>query len=846
MATHLSEDLKQFKTVILSLISYATHPKLDTLIEKLTPQLTTSKRFLIRMEIKRLAKPCALVVDFRPYFDHCEPVKHQNICHYLDEISKTLFLDSVKRDNGLFSIHSYDDLNDKAKKRHRDLLRDQDSAKERSKIAIDEIQQINLVNDLFFNEPQVSGKSKCRLFSYDPLGMSTKGKLEVGVEVTVLDINENSCIIKTPLQTKHNTKELIFLWFYQHEPSLNFEEDIVLEYTIKVHKKTQSGKNNHYLLTLSQGSNPKMLNSLTDLLASKLQLSTQSQSKHVQPLIASINSKCHEQFLLSNTVDIPMLCAKYQSGWRPSSSLKTPSNLELWQFLSDENGHDPLARLFCNIDVQNAINTPEGFDDYAYILKHAIKESTQANTHNKYQFIVIWQSELEYDDNAHSLLRNHILNGDYKYVRLRVLPVDAHQDAYIPSALPCYVNPAMALLNRPHNRDTSTLLKASSQLAILSDITELNDVLALPNALAVKEKVPINNKKIECPIKFALPKLPRKSAMMVVSIDNRDLRREDRFEHELSLTLTYCNKQNVNISGITKNISTRGLLITLNSPIKLKPGANIFLNMDIPYRGKILTIPNQAYLLLNSQDDCHFRLEINEQESKHAACQALHEFIYQNMDDLTHSGFERDSFYGLQKAMRNIYANNHLSTPFFIHQDKRQWHIGSVAMNQHTRIQHFNDEDITMQHLLLKMIEQEKFRNYCLSLLNRINSDKPVDVFYILTLPRKSQQSEQYNFWFSDIRQLQENGRLTEVLDKIRNLKNPTILRIQLSKPNRIMDKYFRDELNYLEQISSPCAEELKSNMELITGIGEITDHTEQVLQLFDSFIVKSKLAKAS
>lgn len=846
MATQLSEDLTQFKTIILSLISYATHPKLDTLIEKLTPQLVTSKRFLIRMEIKRLAKPCALVVDFRPYFDHCEPVQHQNICHYLDEISKTLFLDSIKRDNGLFSIHVYDDLNEKAKKRHRALVNNQNSAKTRSKIPVDEIQQINLVNSLFFNEPQVSGKSKCRLFSYDPLGMSTKGKLEVGIEVTVIDINENSCVIKTPLQAMYTPKEIIFLWFYQHDSSLDFEEEIVLEYNIKVHKKTQSGQKNHYLLTLSQASNHKMLSALSALLAKKLQLSTQSQSKHIQPLIASINSKCHEQFLLSNTVDIPMLCAEYQTGWRPSSSLKTPSNLELWQFFSDENGHDPLARLFCNMDIQNAINTPAGFDDYAYVLKHKIEDSTHTNIQYKYQFIILWQSELEYDKTAYSLLIKHILNGNYKYIRLRVLPVNAHQDAYIPSALPNYVNSAMALLNRPHNKETSTLLKASTQLAILSDVTELNDVLALPNALAVKINEHISNKPLKCPVKYSLPKLPRKSAMMVVSINNRDLRREDRFEHEISLTLTYCNKQHVNITGVTKNISTRGLLITLDKPIKLKPGANILLKMDIPYRGKILTIPNQAYLLLNSQDDCNLRLEINGPESKHAACQALHEFIYQNMDDLSHSGYERDSLYGLQKAMRNIYANNHLSVPFFIHQDKRQWHIGSVAMNQHTKIQHFNDEDITMQHLLLKMTEQEQFRNYCLSLLNKINSENPVEIFYILTLPRKLQQSEQYNFWFSDIRQLQKKGRLTEVFGKIRHLKNPTILRIQLSKPDRIMDKYFREELNYLEQISSPSAEELRSSMALITGIGEITDHTEQVLQLFDNFIVKPKLAKAS
>jgi len=54
---------------------------------------------------------------------------------------------------------------------------------------------------------------------------------------------------------------------------------------------------------------------------------------------------------------------------------------------------------------------------------------------------------------------------------------------------------------------------------------------------------------------------------------------------------------------------------------------------------------------------------------------------------------------------------------------------------------------------------------------------------------------------------------------------------VRLAKINGIMDKYFRYELDYLEQISSPSAEELRNSMALITGSGEITDHIEQVLQ---------------
>lgn len=842
MAAQLNEDLAQFRTIILSLISYATHPKLDTLIEKLTPKLAASKRFLIKMEIKRLAKPCSLVMDFRPYFDQCEPIQHNNACHYLDEISKTLFLASVEKNRGLFSIYIYDELNEKAKQRHRAVVNAEREAKAHSKIAIEEVQQVNLVNDNFFSEPQVTGKSKCRLFSYDPLGMSQNGKMKVGIEVTPLDINPNGCVIKAPLHAIADTNNVIYLWFYNHDPLLDFQQEIVLEYSVEDHKKPQSGNSSHYLLKLSQASDKKMLISLTELLSKRLQLSKKSQSKQVEPLVASINAKCHEQFLLSNTLDIPMLCAKYQTGWRPSISLQTPSNQSLWQFFSDDYGHDPLARLFCNMDIQAAINCEKEFDDYAYILKH---QYTDGNDQTKLQFVIIWQSQLENDYYARTFLAKYLLNGDYRYVRLRVLAVNAQQDAYIPSALPDYVSPAIALLNRPHNKQTKKLLKASSQLAILTDVTELNDVLALSSALTVTKTNLTSEAKLKCPSKFSLPRLPRKSTMEIVSINISDQRAEDRFEYELQLTLSHSGKNSINVKGVSKNISTRGMLIELEKPVKLKPGANLRLTMEVPYRGKLLSMPNQAYQLLSSQDNRFLRLVLNGSESKHAACQALREFIYQNMDDLPHCGFEQKSIFGLQKAMRNIYANNHLSVPFFIHQDKLQWHISSVAMNQHTQVESFNEEEVCVKYMLMQMVEQEKFRNYCLSLLNKITENNPVEIFYILTIPRKSLRSEQFTFWFSDIKQLQRNGKLNEVLDKIRSIKKPSILRVQLSKPNKIMDKYFRDELNYLEQISSSSAEELTNAMSLMTGIGEITDHTAQVLQLFDNFIAKQELAEA-
>jgi len=871
MAHKLSTDLVAFKSIILSLISYASHPKLDTLLAKLTPKLAGSKRFLIKMEIKRLAKPCVLVMDFRPFFhQHCEPVQHDNICHYLDEISKALFFSSIEKNNGSFSLHIYNELTDKARERYKSPTNPPSNTCPANniinniEITFEDVQEVSLVNDNFFDEPQLSAESTCRLFTNDPIAMSTNDKLTFGINITALDVNANSCIIKTPCRAVDNSDEPVYLWFFDHDSSLEFADEIVLTYTIEDHKITRSGKHSHYLLKVSQASDNKMLTLLNDLLAKRTQLANQSKENQVEPLIASINAKCHEQFLLSTTQDIPMLCAKYQTGWRPSISLQTPSNLPLWQFFSDEYSNDPLARLFSHQSIQDAINTNTSFDQYAYLLKHQYQpvnqgegsdlQSDESKSRSHTQFFIIWQSQLKNDYVARKLLAKFFFPGNYRYIRLRVLTVNSQEDAYVPSALPDYVSPTMALLNRAPNQQAITLLKASNQLAVITDVTEINDVLALAETLATDinsdTKRNINNDSPTAPLaipkQFALAKLPRKSPMKIVSIVENDLRNEDRFTYKLDLVLTHAGKKSVTIKGHSINISTRGMLIELATPVELKTGIPLKFTINMPYRGKVIAMPNQGYKLLSCKEQRFLGVEIKGHESKHAAGQVLREFIYQNMDELPYCGFEQNSIYGLPKAMRNIYANNHLSIPFFINQDRSQWHISSIAMNQNTHIENFDNNDNDVKFMLLKMVEQQKFRKYCLSLLSKVSLTNPTEVFYILTIPKVSVTNNELSFWFSDIKQLQKSGKLTEVLGKVRSIKQPCILRVQLSKPNKVMDKYFRDELNYLEKISSNSAEKLTSAMSLLAGIGEITDHTEQVLQLFDNFISKQNLADAS
>lgn len=83
--------------------------------------------------------------------------------------------------------------------------------------------------------------------------------------------------------------------------------------------------------------------------------------------------------------------------------------------------------------------------------------------------------------------------------------------------------------------------------------------------------------------------------------------------------------------------------------------------------------------------------------------------------------------------------------------------------------------------MLTRLIGQEKFRQYCLAVINKINETNPLQVFYILSLPRNQTDQSEQVFWFANLAHLQKSGKMAQLVNKIRLLEQPTILRVQLS-----------------------------------------------------------------
>lgn len=101
-------SLVQHKALIEQLKPLLMEANFQEVFEHFTKNETNSTRFLLKMELKRIAAPCTRIIDFRNKSElHCEEVTHGEQQHYLDEPSKAAFLEALAlfRDNYTLGVY---------------------------------------------------------------------------------------------------------------------------------------------------------------------------------------------------------------------------------------------------------------------------------------------------------------------------------------------------------------------------------------------------------------------------------------------------------------------------------------------------------------------------------------------------------------------------------------------------------------------------------------------------------------------------------------------------------------------------------------------------------------------
>ncbi|WKE64925.1 PilZ domain-containing protein [Gallaecimonas kandeliae] len=97
--------------IISQLRALVGEPEFQSLFDQLTQGEDNNTRFLLRMELRRVAAPCQRVIDLRlKGIKRCQLVEYKGQTHYLDEGARRIFEAGLKEFSGRYTMGIYEDI----------------------------------------------------------------------------------------------------------------------------------------------------------------------------------------------------------------------------------------------------------------------------------------------------------------------------------------------------------------------------------------------------------------------------------------------------------------------------------------------------------------------------------------------------------------------------------------------------------------------------------------------------------------------------------------------------------------------------------------------------------------
>ena len=827
MNSAISPHLVKFTKQILSLVPYAGNDRLEFLVQKLLPDESPGRHLAVKNEIKKLAQQATKAIDLRKFFSNCGIVQHNNIKHYLDAEGEEYFKQQLQSYRNLYTIAVYQEVIEHAQQRAQSkavscVSRGSDSASHRNftEFKVDKAEPKPLVNKNRINHEVKQLNSSCKVFINPIMGMTSQGKKEVGITASIEKMNNRKVVIKTASKIDHIKANKLYLWLYDHHKELKFDKELELGFEIIDSQISSINTNFEYLLKFSSPLTDKQMRVLfAHYLVQKQRALIGPTEPFIQPLFDSVTSKGYEQLYLNKTHDIPLLCYQSNITWQAKVAMKTSGNDALWDFFSDKQQNFYLPVLLANEDIQQALNGQKALSKYALVLKSRIK--------GDYVYSLIWHDDLANDKKVKAVFERYFKNGLFRVIKISSSNINSKEDAYVPSALPCHVHPKMAVLNRTPPKAALDIISECEQMLTVSDISSLYETLCQPLQKVVRE---LDNL---LPKRYQLSAIDTLAITEIVTAENDEARSEDRFALSFKMAITRCQNSISNISGMTKNVSTQGLLVKLSQETKFKAGEQVEIELTVPFAEGDRTLTKQKYIVLGYDGHGAVRLLMNAIESKHLACRAIRKYLYQNIDSIEACGKRGSSVYGLQKVMRNIYANNHFSVPFYLKANKHQQYINAASFSVNSSLKHLVYKNESSEEIILNLLSNKKFRESCLSIIAALSHQNlSARAFYILVLPKEKNENEGYSFWYRDLSVLKKSSQLHQYLNKVRNHGKPAILKVELKKSSKAQNMYYRDEITYLKSLNKELAHELEVQLDSTIGIGEVTDLTDIAIDM--------------
>lgn len=815
----MNQDIEKYSSIIEKLKPFVNEPDFNKLLGQYASNLPNHKRFLIKMELKRLARPCTRVIDLRGRVSgECELFEHDNITHFLDETARDVFEQEVQM-YGEYTLGVYESVTN-TENNYRVMQQKEDeeqanvvpaSSEETPQEVEEDTNQYIVPSHSFAYQAQRSEERMnfavtIELFS--ELNKSTQG--------TTIDLSVSGLQFKTEQKELFRVGDTYSVFFRGLEKEYALDKRNGIHYTVAKVEKT--GKEQRIGLKRDENSKTAYF---TTFLEQFIKGNKRRYKVNIDNTLQAIRSKTYEQYYIPNFTSFPVYIENLNGVYSPRFVLTNDCNKSGIYYWTNEHNELSLSYLLNPRRITHAIK--KGLDEfYIYAFNNISGE--------KVFFYSISTAEIDSDNALVRVFQGFASKkASWRMYKVQLTEVDLNQ-SYRPLSLPNDIGDNVKRENQPPPPRLLAKLKNITHVALVTEVSDETSMQAYQRQPVAKSHLPLIKK-------LGHSRTQVQPQVGLFRFKYQNLRVEHRFQLRTPVVLSHLG---ADITGITDDVSPGGLRIELDT--HFTGGQFSIVEAAFPKLQSMTdkyTLKGLSYEVRNvSKDGRVLNLKTFQEEydtETPVATQFFNELIKSNRSKLKMDKDEEE-FPGMGEALKNIYANNVQNIGFFIRKEgiKLVPDAMTLPATETPLLRLFQygiepeSDSMNIYPLYCALGRDKNFLND--SLKNMRMSNKPITRdLYIRFDP------------FQDTPEEAIKGRFTDTFDTLEEQKDYANLalsngqfyaiKIFIARTGRPDTDVLRLEMGYVNMYAQHKVKSLEEGLWDVAGVGDIIDMTDETLR---------------
>lgn len=791
-----NSDLKAYRPLLCRIATYSNRSDFEVVFKQIMEKskIDKSTSFLLKMELKRLQKPCNIPVDLRGLVDDdCELYIHNEVAHYFDDIAKSVFEEQCKNFNG-YTVGVYESVTNTINN-YRVM---HEKEKNGIKVDLNKIRRKKISTKKYFDIIEFNNfhTRKEERMHYVSDVYLIKNDIDSYIGKSI-DISVSGCQLKVKKEYLPKTGSVIELIFKK----LNDEFELSLKSNLKYQIVSVAEHDEYNILGLKR-IHCKDTDKFDEFLSNYIIGNKRRYKINLDNTIESVYSRGYSQYSLPRRSDLNIFIKENKKCFM---GIATESNREIMEYWKDSSSNICINSAFSEEKISFLIEKMnKGIkDSYLYVFKGI-------NKNKEIVFYSLFEDEIIGKEG----LRDSFCKLGIDKYSFKVFCVSISQSssdyAYQPFSLMNNEIEVFRNLNKKPSTRNMIKLKGLSHVISVRDITTKGFIedfkgqnIQYCNISEIKSF-----------------KLPKAEKLDIIPIKSIDIRKENRYKIKTEASIRI---EKLELTGETVDLSTKGLRIKINEDHVIKKGEKI--KVSLPEFNLVNLSYSVVHFIEDKKEVC---LVVNGDIIEHKGRIFLRNLFNKNKNNLVDYQIG-DNNEELSFCIQNILSCSSTNLSAYLNRQGFRSLIKKVSLGN-------NDKDFTSN-----LISNEKIELGFLmkeSIYNSIVKDK-------LRSGNCSNSSASENIYISiqndEIKAVSEKD-FKNIEDKKEFIQNANekgkfyCINSSFSRAGRPDMTKIGVELNYISVYAMHKGQELEDELWSINGIIDIKDITNIIERTYMSY----------